>query len=233
MSRVECIKKLRDSAPLILPSMLLCDFANLESEIRRLESAGFCSLHLDMMDGVCVPNFTYGLTITRAVRGCTDLIVDAHLMIVEPEKWVKPFREAGADVITVHAEATKDPAALLRQIRELDAVAGLAINPSTDVSQIEDCIEFADMVLAMTVEPGFGAQSFDESVLPKLEMIREMAGDEILIQVDGGINQDTVASAFQHGAELFVVGSAIFRTENYETTRNGLRSQLGEINERI
>ena len=231
MSRLDCLNKLRESAPLILPSMLLCDFTNLESEIRRLESAGFCSLHLDMMDGVFVPNFTYGLTITRAVRSCTELIVDAHLMIVEPEKWVQPFREAGADVITVHAEATDDPAALLRQIRELDAVAGLAINPSTDVSKIEDCLEFADMVLAMTVEPGFGAQSFDESVLPKLDRIREIAGNETLIQVDGGINQDTVASAFRHGAELFVVGSAIFRTENYQTTRNGLRSQLGEINE--
>lgn len=233
MSRIDSLKKLRDATPLILPSMLLCDFANLETEIRSLEAAGFPALHLDIMDGVFVPNFTYGLTIVRAVRGCTDLIVDAHLMMVNPEKYVDQFVEAGADVITFHAEATDKPTELLKKIRDLDAVAAVAINPKTEVSRIEECLEFADMVLAMTVEPGFGAQAFDESVLPKLEKLREMAGSDLLLQVDGGVNSSTINKVHQSGANMFVVGSAIFRTEDYEATRNGLRSQMGEINERI
>lgn len=213
--------------------MLLCDFANLETEIRSLEAAGFSALHLDIMDGVFVPNFTYGMTIVRAVSDCTDLIVDAHLMMVKPEQYVDQFVEAGADIVTFHAEATEKPGELLKKIKELDAVAGIAINPKTEVAEIESCLEHADMVLAMTVEPGFGAQSFDESVLPKLEKLREMSGADFLLQVDGGVNSSTIGNVHQSGANMFVVGSAIFRTEDYESTRNGLRSQMGEINERI
>jgi len=233
MSRSDSLQKLHEATPLILPSMLLCDFANLETEIRRLDAAGFQALHLDIMDGVFVPNFTYGMTIVRAVRGCTELIIDAHLMMVNPEQYVEQFVDAGADVITFHVEATDQPAELLKKIRGLDAVAGVAINPQTEVAQIEDCLEFADMVLAMTVKPGFGAQVFDESVLPKLETLREMSGSDFLLQVDGGVNSSTIKNVHQSGANMFVVGSAIFRTEDYEATRNGLRSQLGEISERI
>ena len=212
--------------------MLLCDFANLEHEIRKLEAAGFQSLHLDVMDGVFVPNITYGMTIVKAVNECTDLTVDVHLMIVEPEKYIQRFKDAGADVITIHAEATDNVSGALQQIRDADAVAGVAINPGTPVSAIENCLEFADLVLPMSVEPGFGGQSFNESVLPKFKQIRDLDA-EVLLQIDGGINRKTIATAREAGVELFVVGSAIFKTEDYEVTRNELRNLMGGINERI
>ena len=212
--------------------MLLCDFTNLESEIRKLEAAGFESLHLDVMDGVFVPNITYGMTIVKAVRQCTDLIVDVHLMIVEPEKYLQAFKDSGADIITIHAEATDDACGLLKQIRELDAVAGIAINPGTPVSAIEDCLEFADLVLPMSVEPGFGGQLFNEDVLSKFKQIRKLA-PEVLLQIDGGINATTIEMARQAGVELFVAGSAIFKTEDYEATRNELRKLMGGVNEPI
>ena len=233
MSRQECLQKLRATRPMILPSLLLCDFANLEHEIRQVEAAGFSSLHLDVMDGVFVPNITYGMTIVRACKACTDLPLDVHLMIVEPQKYVEPFREAGADVITVHSEATEDLSGVLKQIRELDAVSGIAINPGTPVSDIEGSVEFADLVLPMSVEPGFGGQSFDESVLPKFKQLREIGGDDLLLEIDGGINVNTMAMAREAGVDLFVVGSAIFKKEDYQAARSELRSKWGGVNERI
>ena len=233
MSRLDCIEKLRGSRPSILPSMLLCDFANLENEIRKLESAGFQTLHLDIMDGVFVPNFTYGMTIVKAIRQSTDLLVDCHLMMVEPEKYISQFRDAGADIITVHAEATDNLESLLNQIKEQDAVAGVAVNPSTPISKIEDSIQNADLFLAMSVNAGFGGQAFMESVLPKFQQARELAGEDLLLQIDGGINTKTIATAAEFGVELFVVGSGVFKTDDYEVARNELRSRLRGINERI
>lgn len=233
MSRQDCIQKLRAASPAILPSLLLCDFANLEQEIRQLESAGFIALHLDVMDGVFVPNFSYGMTIVEAIRKCTELPLDVHLMMVEPEKYIRQFRQAGADLITVHAESTDNVAAVLERIRDLDAAAGVAINPATPVAQIQSCIGLADLVLVMSVNAGFGGQKFDESVLPKFDQIRAIAGDEMLLQIDGGINQQTIARAGQHGADLFVAGSAIFHSNNYKTALAGLCRELGTLNESV
>ena len=218
---------------MILPSLLLCDFANLEHEIRKVEAAGYSALHLDVMDGVFVPNITYGMTIVKAAKSCTELPLDVHLMIVEPEKYIKEFREAGADVITVHSEATRDLTGVLKQIRELDAVSGIAINPGTPVSDIESSLEFADLVLPMSVEPGFGGQSFNESVLPKFKQLRELGGEDLLLEIDGGINIDTIAIAHEAGVDLFVAGSAVFKKDDYQVARADLRARLRGVNEHI
>ena len=206
-------------------------FRKPEREIAAVETAGCKALHLDVMDGVFVPNITYGMTIVRAARQCTDLPLDVHLMIVNPEKYIEEFRDAGADVLTIHAEATKKPRQLLEQIRELDVVSGIAINPGTSVDQIEDCVGVADLVLAMSVEPGFGGQSFNESVLEKFPKLREKFGPEVLLQIDGGINLETAASAAAAGIDLFVTGSAIFRTKDYASALARLNLEFGAINE--
>ena len=160
--RRNCIINLREASPAVLPSLLLCDFGNLEHEIERLEEAGVAALHLDVMDGVFVPNFTYGMTIVSALRKLTDLPLDVHLMMVHPEKYVEQFYEAGADIITVHAEATDDAPALLQQIRALGAAAGIAVNPDTPISEIKASLPHADLALVMSVHAGFGGQSFIE-----------------------------------------------------------------------
>lgn len=212
----ECINELRQVAPLILPSLLLCDFANLQSEIERLEEAGVAGLHLDVMDGVFVPNFTYGMTIVDALRKITDLPLDVHLMMVDPDKYIEQFQQAGADIITIHAESVEDPIPVLDQIRSLGCAAGLAINPATPVCGVESAIEHCDMVLCMSVQPGFGGQSFDESVLEKFNQIRELAaGADVLLQIDGGINVSTIEAAVGAGAQLLVAGSAIFKQPDY------------------
>ena len=232
MSRTETIQKLHEQRPAILPSMLLCDFANLQQEIGQLDDAGFPALHLDVMDGVFVPNITYGMTIIRAARSCTSTPLDVHLMIVEPEKYLKEFKDAGADVITVHAEATKSLSDCLKQIRDLDMVAGVAINPGTPVEAIENDLDHADLVLAMSVEPGFGGQKFNKSVLQKFPVIREIVGEDVFLQIDGGVNEGTIESVHHAGVDVMVVGSAIFKTENYPETREMLRGKFGGINER-
>lgn len=214
-----------------MPSLLLCDFANLESEIRQLESAGYSALHLDVMDGVFVPNFTYGMTIVEAVRSCTELPVDVHLMMVEPEKHIQAFCDAGADTLTIHAEATDRAAETLQQIRELDLVAGVAINPATPVSKIEVLFEFADLVTVMSVNAGFGGQQFDPSVLTKLTQLRSLAGDETLLQIDGGINNATIRSASEHGAELLVAGSAVFNSDDYSAALQEMNREMGVVDE--
>lgn len=233
MSRSVCIQRLSEARPAILPSLLLCDFANLADEISAVEAAGCKALHLDVMDGVFVPNITYGMTIVNAVKQCTDLPIDVHLMIVEPEKYVEAFRDAGADLLTVHIEATKTAPMLLQQIRDLDVAAGIAINPNTAIETIEDCVGLADLVLAMSVEPGFGGQSFNESVLEKFPQLREMFGPEVLLQIDGGINMSTASSAADAGVDLFVAGSAIFKSGDYSQALAQLNRELGAVNERI
>ncbi len=217
-----------------MPSLLLCDFGNLDREIHLLEEAGVDGLHLDVMDGVFVPNFTYGMTIVQAVRGLTELPLDVHLMMVDPEKYVSRFYDAGADIITIHAEAVGDARPVLDSIHELGAASGIAINPATSVSTIEDSISHADIVLVMGVNAGFGGQSFDTSVLGKLQEIRSVAGGrDVVLEIDGGINVETIASAAQYGSQLLVVGSAIFCAPDYRQAINRLNSQLEKINEHI
>ena len=221
----DAIIKLREHAPVVLPSLLLCDFGNLANEIARLEDAGVQGLHLDVMDGVFVPNFTYGITLVDAIRKLTDLPLDVHLMMVHPEKYVAQFCEAGADILTVHAEAVERPDEVLDSIRTHGAAAGIAINPGTPVSEIAGCLGNADLCLIMSVNAGFGGQSFEPVALEKLREVREIDSD-ILLQIDGGVNPKTIASCREAGAELLVVGSAIFRQPDYGVAIDGLQQQL-------
>ena len=215
MSRANCLPALANQAPVIMPSLLLCDFGNLEREVAKLEAAGTKALHLDIMDGDFVPNFTYGLPIVEALRGLTDLPLDAHLMISRPERYVEAFYRAGADVITVHVEATRDPRRIVKEIRKLGAGAGLALNPNTPLSAIEEFVPECDLVLIMSVQPGFGGQEFNSVAVDRLQHVREIAGTETVLQVDGGINQSTIDICAEAGAQLFVVGSAIFGQTDY------------------
>lgn len=216
MSRSDLVSSLREVSPTILPSLLMCDFGNLASEIETLEEAGVTALHLDVMDGVYVPNFTYGMTIVAAIRKLTDLPLDVHLMMVSPEKYIPAFADAGADLITFHVETVDDPAAVVKQIHDLGLAAGVAINLDTPVSAIASVLPEADMALVMSIHAGFGGQAFNESALSKLDEIRSLpGGEDILLQIDGGINPSTIKAATDHGTQLLVVGSAIFKQDNY------------------
>lgn len=223
----ECIPAFKEAVPAVLPSLLLCDFGNLEREIELLEEAGVAGLHLDVMDGVFVPNFTYGMTIVSALRKLTDLPLDVHLMMVQPEKYIEAFRDAGADMITVHAEATEDACGLINQIKELGVGAGIAVNPDTPTKIIEDAVPHADMALVMSVHAGFGGQSFIEPVLDKFDEIRGMpGGEELILEIDGGINGSTIGLATERGAQLLVAGSAIFKQDDYSVAMESMMAQV-------
>ena len=219
--------KMTAAAPTILPSLLQCDFGNLEREVASLTEAGVAGLHLDVMDGVFVPNFTYGITIVAALRKLTDLPLDVHLMMVNPEKYIDQFCEAGADVLTVHAEASEDLPAVLQQIKKHQVAAGVAVNPATPVSAIADSLPLADLALVMSVNAGFGGQSFIASVLEKYEQIRQLpSGDSVVLEIDGGINEGTIASATNAGAQLLVAGSAIFKHDDYTAAIENLMNHV-------
>ncbi len=215
MSRRQHLVRLLRSAPVILPSLLLCDFGDLAREVGRLEEAGVQAFHLDVMDGHFVPNLTYGMPIVAALRRLTDLPLDVHLMISEPQRYVRQFYDAGSDIITFHIEAVADPRPLLEEIRSLGAGAGIALNPNTPLSTVEGCVDLCDLVLVMSVPAGFGGQPFHDVALEKLANLRQLAGPDVLLEVDGGINQSTIKSCAEAGANLFVVGSAIFRSDRY------------------
>ena len=220
------LNTLLEQAPVVLPSLLLCDFGNLEREIERLEKAGTKALHLDIMDGDFVPNLTYGLPVVKALRRLTDLPLDTHLMISRPERYIDAFHQAGADMITVHIEATDDAPAALRQIRRLGAWAGIALNPKTPLSAVEHLVTDCDLVLMMSVEPGFGGQTFDPTVLKKLKLARELFGDRTVLEVDGGVNEETITECTRAGAQLMVAGSAIFGRPDYESAMEVLRTKV-------
>jgi len=226
MSRLDCLHKIRAEAPAILPSMLLCDFSNLERDVEQLEQANVAALHLDVMDGVFVPNFTYGMTIVNAFRKLTDLPLDVHLMISNPQNYISAFVKAGADVITFHVEAVDDPKPVLKQIREENIAGGLAFNASTPVEAIADSLDLCDIVVVMSIEAGFGGQTFQPAVLSKLKKIRELAGPEIVLEIDGGVNRETIDDCVKNGAELLVAGSAIFNQNDY-------RQAIEELNQHI
>ena len=215
MSRHHHLRQLAAAAPVVLPSLLMCDFGHLADELERLEEAGARALHLDVMDGHFVPNMTYGLTLVETMRRLSDLPLDVHLMISNPTDYVERYYDAGADVITIHAEAVDDPRPLLEQIASLGAGAGLAINPPTPVERIESCLDVCDLVLVMSVPAGFGGQAFDPVALEKLCWLSERIGDDVLLEVDGGINDATIGPCAEAGAQLFVAGSAIFRGDDY------------------
>jgi ribulose-phosphate 3-epimerase len=216
---------LRAVAPAMLPSLLACDFAHLEDEIREVEAAGAPALHLDVMDGHFVPNISIGVPIVEAVRRITDLPLDVHLMISEPAKYIEAFRKAGADSMTIHVEAAPDPRSILDRIRALGAMAGLSLNPPTPLSAIEASLPHCDLVLVMSVMPGFGGQKFEIEALDKLRDLSSRANRDYLLEVDGGVGLDTVGPCAEAGAELFVAGTAIFKTDDYTGTIRRLRSQ--------
>jgi ribulose-phosphate 3-epimerase len=229
MSRRRFLEAVRSAPPVVLPSLLLCDFGRLAEEVRAVEAAGARALHLDVMDGVFVPNITYGMPIVAAVRQATDLPLDVHLMIARPAEYIDAFAEAGADNITIHAEAVDDPRPVLEQIRARDMSAGLAINPSTPLESIAAALPLCDVVLCMSVMPGFGAQQFDPVALDKLRALQSQRGDSLLLEVDGGVNAATIERCAAAGAQLMVVGAAIFRrTENQYAAAIAELTQLAE-----
>jgi len=199
----------------IVPSLLAANFANLESDIRRLEQAGVKVLHFDVMDGVFVPNISFGLPVLASIRKITTLKLDVHLMIVQPERYVDAFRKSGADSITFHVEASSDPKTLLKRIRELGAAPGLALNYGTSVEKILPFVDDADILLTMSVPAGFGGQKFRSDVLDAIRAIRAKAGDEKLFEIDGGIDVDTISLAGAAGVNFFVAGTGVFRAQDY------------------
>jgi len=203
---------------LVAPSILSADFARLGEEVDALGRAGADWVHVDVMDGRFVPNITIGPLVVAAVKRCTAMPLDVHLMIVEPEKYLQAFREAGADLLTVHAEATAHLHRTLQAIRSLGARAGVSLNPATPISAIENVLDCVDLVLVMSVNPGFGGQEFIPSAIEKvaaLSAARAAKGHSYLIEVDGGINEKTGAKVVAAGADVLVAGNYVFREKSY------------------
>ncbi|MEO2066384.1 MAG: ribulose-phosphate 3-epimerase [Desulfurobacteriaceae bacterium] len=212
--------------PLLAPSILSADFGNLESEIRKVEEAGAHLLHVDVMDGRFVPNITVGIPVVESIRGKTRLPLDVHLMIVEPEKYIPRFIEAGANWISFHFEAAVHHHRIVSQIKELGAKAGIAINPSTPVSFLEEIIPYLDFVLVMSVNPGFGGQKFIERSTKKIEKLRELSlelNPELIIEVDGGIKVENVEKVLKAGARIVVAGSAVFKGDPKRNVKDFLK----------
>ncbi len=213
---------------MIAPSILSADFSRLGPEIRAVEQAGAEIIHVDVMDGHFVPNITIGPLVVRAVRQVTDLPVDVHLMITEPDRYLQDFAEAGADWITVHVEACTHLHRTLHHIKELGKKAGAVLNPATSLSTLEYVLADIDLVMLMSVNPGFGGQSFIESTLGKIRTLRAML-DEVNpgagIEIDGGISPETIADVAEAGANIFVAGSAIYGREEY----SGVIAELKEL----
>lgn len=198
---------------IISPSMLSADFGNLERDTKMIDRSAAEWVHIDVMDGVFVPNISFGFPVMKPIRKATNKVLDVHLMIVEPEKYVRRFVEAGADYVTFHYEATDDIEGCIKAIREAGAKVGISIKPATDATALTDILSKVDLVLVMSVEPGFGGQSFIDGSLDKirdLAKMRQEQGLDFIIEVDGGISAKNAAEVFNAGAEALVAGSAVF-----------------------
>lgn len=223
----QAMQRLRSEQAIVLPSLLLCDFGNLEKEIARLEEADVKALHLDVMDGHFVPNISYGMPIVEGIRRLTDLPIDVHLMISDPGKYVQQFVDAGADCLTVHAEIAGEVGQVLEQIRAAGVGVGLAINPSTPVESVTAELPLCDLLLIMSVNAGFGGQAFNPVALEKLKSVKGSSYHDLLLEVDGGVSLSTIADCREAGASLFVVGSAIFGQSNYQQAVRQLMEAIG------
>ncbi|PRS17616.1 ribulose-phosphate 3-epimerase [Bacillus paralicheniformis] len=215
----------------VAPSILSADFARLGEEIRDVEQGGADFIHIDVMDGHFVPNLTIGPLVVEAVRPITELPLDVHLMIEAPDRYIPAFAKAGADILSVHVEACPHLHRTIQLIKEQGVKAGVVFNPHTPVQQIEHVLEDLDLVLLMTVNPGFGGQSFISSVLPKIRQVKEMAEQkglaDLLIEVDGGVNKMTARQCIEAGANLLVAGSAVYNEKDRKKAISDIKGALG------
>jgi len=217
------IFKLSAPAIRIAPSLLAADFARLREQVATVEHGGADLLHLDIMDGHFVPNISFGPPVIESLRPHSQLFFDAHLMIEEPQRYAEAFVKAGCEHLTFHVEVTEDPERLADHIRGLGASVGVCINPATPVAAIEPILPVVDMVLVMSVWPGFGGQSFNHDVLPKVEQLRALLGPRQRLEIDGGIDAHTISAAVGAGADTLVAGSAIFRQHDPVAAMSELR----------
>ena len=211
---------------LIAPSILSADFMNLERDIRAIEKAGANWVHVDVMDGHFVPNITIGVPVVKSLRKVTKMPLDVHLMIKNPEKYIEPFAQAGADILTIHYETVANPKEVLQKIRDNGMKAGISIKPKTVAKVLDGLYEYIDLILVMTVEPGFGGQKFLEDCMPKLNYYKSLKLENIYLEVDGGINDVTAKIALENGANVLVAGNYIYNSDDINGRILALKKQV-------